>query len=159
MDTSYLISYLEFFNQKPPDEARIAKRQIDELKYKGCILKLSIFTVGEGFYKLTTDSRLSESRQHLSSRLLEMSTEGRIFDIYRPDMEELGNIKKVVDSIIRSGEYNTDAVDILILAHAIADLKCHGLLTFDYRMINSKGIAKVVREHTKGRKFIIADRE
>ena len=115
------------------------------MRSKGYEIRVSQITIGEFFDVL--------AKKHLPidpSRLPELIRKGDI-DVSSVDKQRLGRFADMVNKV-RKGDPYIEPTDVLIVARSIADKECKGLLTFERKLLESKGLKKVTGKHTQDRK-------
>jgi len=160
LDTNYLLAYLEErahrYDKVPYsdwDTAHTARQVVDWGEGRRLRLKASELAVGELVRVLYEKQRAEKAKSfliHLST-LIEHRTV--IIYSYRRTLEELANIV----TEIRRGDNRIEINDILIVAQAMLDQECVGILTFDRLILGSKGLKRVLEEHDRKNFQISAD--
>lgn len=114
-------------------------------------MKIAEIMVGE-FVKVVFEKRLNENM--LANFFA--SVEGGEFAVCRVEASELIQFLDLIPKI-RSKENRAEVTDALIIAQSMSDGISRGLLTFDGKLLDSRGLTEVISENLGGRKFRITE--
>jgi hypothetical protein len=153
-DSNFAIAYLESFdlrNAKAPDQARHAAKVHRVLSGKGYEMVICDTAVGEMF-KVISEKGMkidpSDFVGQLKKGLL------RIDCLDSKNLLHYGNLLNKV----RKADSFLETNDVRIVTYSIVDRNCHGLLTFEKKLIESRTLVKFIRAHvTSKSKYIITE--
>ncbi|MEM2011728.1 MAG: hypothetical protein QXE69_08260 [Nitrososphaerota archaeon] len=150
LDTGYLLSYL----YRPKEEA-LRKLNIDKEQMRTTVrvigaikpenVKIPVFAMGEAASKLA-EKNISIGVVDLISR----------FEIAWPSREEFNVFCEIIDKL-SDEDQRLESMDCLIVALALANPDCRGLLTFDKNLINNKVVLKLSKRVVRKRDFLVTD--
>jgi hypothetical protein len=138
-------------------ETRHVRDVIGWLTSKGYDIKVSEVALGELIKVLAKkERRLPVSSSDLLSRLLDI-LEKEEKTVCRLDRMPLRKFTILMNRIISQGETSwAQPSDLMILAYAIADEKCKGVLTLDLNFISDSTLTRFLKDPATGRRgFVI----
>jgi len=120
-------------------------------------LKVSALSVGEFVNELVEDNEKDNSTKN-DNMIYDFynMVKAKEFRICRVEKSELSLFSKLIGEI-SCRDYRIHATDVLIVAQGMADGDCCGLLTFEGKLHNNKGIDEVRKDTLMERKFRVTD--
>ena len=90
-----------------------------------------------------------------TSQLVEGMQKGKV-QVFRPDKYCIPRFSKLVEEINKY-YWNIESMDMLILACGMVDDSCKGLLSFERKLIDNRGLVQVNESQYGNAKFTVSD--
>jgi len=124
---------------------------MQKCRNSGCVIKVSPFTLTEFINEYQRDMRRSKRASYTLNDplyvLLDGMAEGLI-DVFVIRDEKLDDFISYIN-VLRDEVIWLHSMDILILALALVDEECHGLVTLDSKITESRKIKEIFRKAKK----------
>ena len=124
---------------------------MQKCRNSGCVIKVSPFTLTEFINEYQKDMRRSKQASYTPNDplyvLLDGMAEGLI-DVFVIRDEKLDDFISYIN-VLRDEVTWLHSMDILILALALIDEECHGLVTLDSKITESRKIKEIFRKAKK----------
>jgi len=124
---------------------------MQKCRNSGCVIKVSPFTLTEFINEYQRDMRRSKRASYTLNDplyvLLDGMAEGLI-DVFVIRDEKLDDFISYIN-VLRDEVTWLHSMDILILALALVDEECHGLVTLDSKITESRKIKEIFRKAKK----------
>ncbi len=130
---------------------RILRGLLQRCRNSGYVIKISPFTLTEFISKYGEHVRQPRQALYMPNDPLNILLNGiaeGLIDIFVIKDEKLGDFISYINEL-RSEVAWLHSMDILILASALIDEECNGLITLDSRMIKSRKIGKILHKAKK----------